>query len=96
MKVDGFRKIVATKNYTANVFRNDEVVKMTWSNSNRCLLNYDTCIGVKTGVTPESGPCLATYWKFPSKEFIVILNNCSTMDNRFKESRELAEYFRDH
>ena len=94
-KNDKFKKIVGTKKYEARIFRAEEVVKMEWRNSNLCLHNFDTCIGIKTGVTPESGFCLATYWKFPSKEFIIILNSCATAEQRFSESRNLAYYLND-
>ena len=92
-KISYFKKIVSQKIHTAKIYRNESVIETSWTNSNVCLHEFEACIGIKTGVTPESGPCLSTYWKFDNKEFIVVLNNCASMENRFPESYSLACYF---
>lgn len=62
-----FREIVKTKSFFCRATRDnpdggDEPVKSTdyiWENSNK-LLGTNGCTGLKTGITPASGPCLAS------------------------------------
>ena len=83
---------MGTAIYSANVYREDQLLELVWENTNKALARYHECVGVKTGITPDAGPCLSTYWKFGSKEFIVVLNNCSSPENRFGESLALAQF----
>lgn len=94
-KNERFRKIVGTKRHSANIYRKEEVLRVTWENTNQCLLKFEECLGLKTGVTAESGACLATYWKYPTRELIIVVNKCGSMEKRFDDSLALAEYFKD-
>jgi len=33
---------------------------LKWENTNKLLHQISSCLGIKTGVTPAAGPCLAT------------------------------------
>ena len=46
--------------------------------------------GVKTGVTPAAGPCLAASFEKDSLHLIVIVMNTKTMDNRWVEVPKLT------
>ena len=41
--------------------------------------------GIKTGITPTAGPCLAAYISKKRRSFLVILLNSRTMDSRWVE-----------
>ena len=56
MSNDFFCDIVSTYKKT---FTNDEK-RRTYVNHNKLLVNYDGCIGVKTGYTRRSGRCLVS------------------------------------
>ena len=92
-KNEKFRKVAIAKTYTANIFRNDNVIKWTWENLNKCLFNSENCLGIKTGRTPEAGACLSSYWRFPEQDLIIIVLNCATPEKRFEETQILAEHF---
>ncbi len=51
-------------------------------------------MGVKTGVTPSAGPCLAANLKTldNTKNIIVVLLKTSGLEERFTEATHLYEY----
>ena len=67
---------------------------MTWTNTNKML--WKGWNGVKTGITPNAGPCLAATVNksFAEKdyEFLVILGGCKSMEQRWEEVNELVEW----
>jgi len=63
--------------------------------------------GLKTGVTPAAGPCLAASFEKDSLHLLIIVMNTKTMDNRWVEVpkltlwainrlNKLCEYFSDN
>ena len=92
MKNEIFRKIVRKKEYTCTVFQGNRLRReMTWENTNKLLGHgYE---GVKTGITPTAGPCLASSLRrSKDRHLICVLLNASDLDTRFSESRRLMEY----
>lgn len=52
--------------------------------------------GVKTGITPNAGPCLAATLnrviRGKEYEFLAILGGCASMNDRWAEVEELVEW----
>lgn len=52
--------------------------------------------GIKTGITPNAGPCLAAsvekYLNGRNLEFLVILIDSASMEARWKEVKEIVEW----
>ena len=46
--------------------------------------------GLKTGVTPAAGPCLAASFEKDSLHLVVVVMNTKTMDNRWVEVPKLT------
>lgn len=87
-----FRRIVATQSHTAKLYRNEKVIEITWHNTNKLLSRVPVhCKGLKTGVTPQAGPSLATFWEVNGKEYIIVVNKCLTFEHRFNDSLALFE-----
>jgi D-alanyl-D-alanine carboxypeptidase len=64
---------------------------ITLANTNKLLGNG--YIGVKTGITPNAGPCLATcFHSSDDKRIAVIVLNCETMDQRYVECDGLTQW----
>lgn len=83
------REIVINKSYTC-VGRDiqDEPREFQWSNTNKLLGKGFN--GLKTGITPAAGPCLAASFEKDSLHLIIILMNTKTMDNRWVEVPKLT------
>jgi len=61
-----FREIVSTTSYEAKIFnKNSKMIRVEkWLNSNLGLYEHEgLCYGIKTGITPTAGPCLASHFK---------------------------------
>lgn len=55
-----FREVVGCKVHSCEVTERDKSIrKVTWLNTNKSL-EFDNCHGIKTGITPNAGPCLIT------------------------------------
>ena len=68
-----------------------------WKNTNFMLWNEDgigTYSGIKTGVTPTAGPCLAVTFKSKCGQFdfIIVVMNCATREARFIEIPKLINW----
>jgi D-alanyl-D-alanine carboxypeptidase len=52
--------------------------------------------GIKTGITPNAGPCLAASYPIILKgrayEFLIILLSSETMEARWKEAKSLISW----
>ena len=46
----------------------------------------DLYVGIKTGITVNAGPCLASCVEFKGRRFIIIVLNCKSMKYRFKDT----------
>ena len=68
-----------------------------WQNTNFLLGQSDpsgTFSGIKTGVTPTAGPCLAVCFKSfcLNYDFVIIVMNCKSREARFVEIPKLARW----
>ena len=66
----------------------DEPREFSWTNTNKLLGKGFN--GVKTGVTPAAGPCLAASFEKDSLHLVVVVMNTKTMDNRWVEVPKLT------
>jgi len=86
------QKIVSTREYTATVtdYRGNHRT-LFWQNTNK-LLEKGFC-GIKTGVTPNAGPCLSSMLKDDNDESVIVtLLNCKSLDHRWTEAEKLASW----
>ena len=68
-----------------------------WKNTNFLLWHQDpmgTFTGIKTGVTPTAGPCLAVCFKSRCGlyDFVIVVLNCKTREARFIEIPKLCRW----
>lgn len=68
-----------------------------WKNTNYMLWAHDpmgTFSGIKTGVTPSAGPCLAVCFKSRcgTYDFIIVVMNCKSREARFIEIPKLVRW----
>ena len=90
MKDPIFKKIVSTKVHYAEV--NSELEgsrKVYWENTNKLLSRGFE--GIKTGVTDNAGPCLATGIR-GHMYIIIILLNAKSMEARWEEAQAIANW----
>ncbi len=83
------REIVIQKHYTCTgKDLQDEPREFSWTNTNKLLGKGFN--GVKTGVTPAAGPCLAASFEKDSLHLVLVVMNTKTMDNRWVEVPKLT------
>jgi len=63
---------------------------MVWTNTNKLLGKGFS--GMKTGVTPNAGPCLSSLLRKDKAAVIVTVLNCKSLDHRFLETEKLAHW----
>jgi D-alanyl-D-alanine carboxypeptidase len=63
-----------------------------WVNTNALLQRESNCTGIKTGVTPAAGPCLASSMKKDGYHFCIILLQSFTMESRWYEVPKLVHW----
>lgn len=85
-----FRKIVAKKEYSCNILGIGGYRKVTWENTNKLL--YNGFCGVKTGFTPNAGPCLACCLERGGRRVVLILLSSKTMNSRWTEAGKLIKW----
>lgn len=56
------------------------------------MLDVSGYNGVKTGITPAAGPCLATSYQVKDTHLIIILLDSKTMDHRWNETAKLVNW----
>ena len=56
------------------------------------MIESDSVSGIKTGVTVNAGPCLATYITLENRPLIIVLLNSKNMDIRWPETWKLAKW----
>lgn len=86
-------RIIVCCDYSCEVMNGDTSRPMTWKNTN-VLLSEDTCTGVKTGITPNAGPCLCASFKLDDCHIVVTILNCKTASRRWIEVKTLADWAR--
>lgn len=112
LQSDLFRKIINTKTYKAEYQlvelqqqpgedgTDQQIVEirnsyhLEWENTNKLL--WEGWSGIKTGITPNAGPCLAaSFNKWISGCeycFVVILIKSVSMEARWKEAKQLVQW----
>lgn len=95
-KHDLLNEIVNTKSYSVTSRINRSYV-YEWKNTNFMLWHQDplgTYTGIKTGITPTAGPCLATCFKSRcgNYDFIIVVMNCKSREARFIEIPKLVRW----
>ena len=93
---DFLTEVVNTKEYSVRSRINKSYL-YDWKNTNFMLWNQDsagTYSGIKTGVTPTAGPCLAVCFKSRCGvyDFIVVVMNCKSREARFIEIPKLIRW----
>jgi len=95
LKFPLIQKIVSTQRYTAVVLTKESIEReIIWRNTNKLLEKGFT--GMKTGVTPNAGPCLSSLLRRNGESVIITLLNSKTMDHRWSETEELANWALDN
>ncbi|CAG9324981.1 unnamed protein product [Blepharisma stoltei] len=85
-----FMRIVNTQSYRC-VLRNTKGNReIEWNNTNKLLkLGFS---GVKTGFTPNAGPCLCSIAEKRKRKIIIVLLNSATPGSRWSESTNLLKW----
>ncbi len=89
-------EIVNTKTYDVES-KLHRGVMYNWKNTNFILWSRDQMgqfSGIKTGVTPTAGPCLAVCYKSycGTYDFVVVVLNCKSREARFVEIPKLVRW----
>lgn len=91
MQLDLFRSIVGTKSYKCIGYdRNCKKKTFCWENTQKLLWQGYT--GVKTGITPNAGPCLCSYIEKNGHCLIIVLLNSKSMETRWDETINLTNW----
>ena len=91
MRNDKFREVVGTKRYACrSKCGSEKPSRYAWDNTNRLLDKGFN--GVKTGITPTAGPCLAASIFKDEEQLVVIVLNSKSMDHRWIEVPKLANW----
>jgi serine-type D-Ala-D-Ala carboxypeptidase (penicillin-binding protein 5/6) len=92
MKNSKFREIVSCREYICTGYDREEKCKtFKWTNTNK-MLDYDGYNGIKTGVTPAAGPCLASCYEKADLHIITILISSRSMEHRWVETKRLVKW----
>jgi D-alanyl-D-alanine carboxypeptidase (penicillin-binding protein 5/6) len=88
MKYPVFRDIVDTEQATIST-QNREIQVYT---TNNLLYTYPPAIGIKTGTSPEAGPCLVAAAKKGDESYIAVLLDASSDEYRFTAAQKLFDF----
>eukprot|EP00826_Nyctotherus_ovalis_P037146 TRINITY_DN3371_c0_g5_i1.p1 TRINITY_DN3371_c0_g5~~TRINITY_DN3371_c0_g5_i1.p1 ORF type:complete len:305 (+),score=56.97 TRINITY_DN3371_c0_g5_i1:159-1073(+) len=61
-----------------------------WHNTNRLLAKGFS--GLKTGITPSAGPCLASSYKDERVNLVMVLLSCKTPEHRWSETIKMKDW----
>jgi len=98
MKLDIFRRVVATKEYSTSALSGSPVCgggftnSYKWENSNKLLGKCPGIIGCKTGITSAAGPCFAGYYERNDIKLAIILCHSKSLEHRWGENQALVEW----
>jgi D-alanyl-D-alanine carboxypeptidase len=67
--------------------------RVRWESTN-FMLGQPGYIGCKTGITEAAGPCLSAVYQKDGFYFVMILLNSKSMEERWREVPQLADYAR--
>ncbi|CAD8206671.1 unnamed protein product [Paramecium pentaurelia] len=90
IQLEVFLEIITTKIFKTHALtdKGGKATLYKWKNTNK-LLKKSGWMGVKTGVTPNAGPCFTGYYKNNDMEAIIVVLNCSSMNQRFRDAEVL-------
>ena len=92
MKLPILRTIVASKEYRCNTTMPDgRVLTRVWNNTNKLLGNYGYD-GIKTGITPTAGGCLASRFWRGDRQFIIVTLGSNCESTRFTDTTSLMRW----
>jgi len=91
MKMSKFREVVNTKFYMVKKNTNGNKRTYKWHNTH-LMLGQRGINGIKTGVTPNAGPCLCTSIVRDEFEICVVIICTKDMDIRWPETWKLANW----
>ena len=92
MKLPLMRTIVASKEYKCCTTTQDgRVIPRVWNNTNKLLGNYGYD-GIKTGITPTAGGCLASRFWRGDRQFIIVTLGSSGESTRFTDTTSLMRW----
>mmetsp|Transcript_30248 Transcript_30248/g.53531 ORF Transcript_30248/g.53531 Transcript_30248/m.53531 type:complete len:301 (-) Transcript_30248:77-979(-) len=83
--------IVSCREYACIIARHGVERKITWRNTN-VLLEEPGFTGLKTGNTPNAGPCLCASYKRDGIHLIVVLLQCRSVEHRWTEAKRLLSW----
>ena len=89
MRNEQFREVVKESEHTCRSTQYSNHI-YEWENTNFLLKQGYT--GVKTGVTPTAGPCLAASTKKEGYHVVVVVLSCASMDSRWYEVPKLVAW----
>ncbi len=92
MRLPMFAEVVKKQRYVCvgqDMF--DKQKRFSWENTNK-LLAKGFC-GVKTGITPAAGPCLACCFQgSPGVNLVLVVLACKTMEHRWDEIVQMRDW----
>jgi len=91
MQFKKFRDVVSTKFYNIKKNTNGNRKTYKWYNTH-LMLGQRGINGVKTGITPNAGPCLCTSIWNEDFEIVVVIIATKNMDIRWPETWKLANW----
>lgn len=86
-----FREVVSQKFYSVKKNTNGNRRTYKWYNTH-LMLGQRGINGIKTGITPNAGPCLCTSISNDDFELIIVILNTKNMDIRWPETWKLANW----
>jgi serine-type D-Ala-D-Ala carboxypeptidase (penicillin-binding protein 5/6) len=90
LKNNVFARIVNTPNYECQVYAKNGIRRLRWANTNRML--WRGFSGVKTGFTPNAGPCLCSCVEDEKFTFVIVLLGAKTLKARWTETFKLWKW----
>lgn len=97
IKKTAFRKICKTTTYFGKIWNkeNSGFTEIFWENTNKLLgQGFE---GVKTGVTPNAGPCLSALYRIEKTDLqenfiVVVVLNCENIQDRFDDVKKIVSW----
>jgi D-alanyl-D-alanine carboxypeptidase len=92
MKLPLLRTIVGCKEYKCSTTAQDgKSLSRSWNNTNKLLGSYGYD-GIKTGITPTAGGCLASRFWRGDRQFIVVTLGSNCENTRFTDTMSLMRW----
>jgi D-alanyl-D-alanine carboxypeptidase len=92
MKLPLLRTIVGCKEYKCSTTAQDgKALSRSWNNTNKLLGSYGYD-GIKTGITPTAGGCLASRFWRGDRQFIIVTLGSNCENTRFTDTMSLMRW----